>query len=435
MSVIRSGRSWLQRSLFCAGLGVAISVSSPVFALTQEFGFSQILREEALAERGAGYTIKPPVRMSGTLLEYALETEGRTYKIRGTAVLLKRLRELEAMREVRKLDHLSQAGEGVVSAVEKPVKFLGSLFSEPTETLSATADNVGLLLNGTVNAVTGKAGSTARSSAQAQSTTETVAAAVVGRDKARREIAVAANVDPYTTFPPLSEALDDQAWAFATSNRLTNLAGLFIPGAVGSTVSGLLASSNLSAAMKASPTVADEQMRVDLGALGVSEAAAQAFLSSAGMTRGEKIMYTRILQSLASVKGKEPLVLQIGRPGLSQEAGYYYLIGLLMMADYHVETEALASIKMVQGVPVATTRSGRSVAFVAGDRIGWSVEQSNTMLNIATAVNGEAIASGAAELRVYGLVHPQLKQKLQSMNWVIRDKSPLATLQEIEASR
>ena len=434
MSTAQTVRVLLRCSLLLAIFIVVAIASSPSHSASSDLGFSQILKEEGVAVRGSNYEILPPVLRNGTLLQYSLRVQGKTYKVRGTATLKKWINELQALRGIEQMDTVSQAGEGVVSAVAKPLTFLGSLVTDPKETLSSTADGVGLLLNGTVNTITGNSGATAPSKGGAKKTSavESVAAAVVGRDKARRYIAVAANVDPYTTFPPLSDELDKAAWAYATSNRLTNLATVFIPGGAGTAVSGVLATTNFSEALKASPTVADEKMREMLGEMAVPQRTTQSFLSATSMTRGEKIVFVASLNALKGVRGKTALIDQASRQGLSQEAGYYYLIGLMMIADYHIDTERLASVELVEGVAIGTTRTGRKVAFVAGDRIGWSVDQSTTTLNIASRVNQSSSGTGASELRMFGLVHPALKTELGALNWVIREKAPVATFKEID---
>ncbi|WP_057462031.1 hypothetical protein [Pseudovibrio sp. POLY-S9] len=436
MSTAQTVRVLLRCSLLLAIFIVVAVVSSPSHSASTDLGFSQILKEEGVAASGSNYEIVPPVLRNGTLLVYRLRVHGKTYKVRGTATLQKRINELHALKGIQELDTVSQAGEGVVTAVAKPLTFLGSLVTSPKETLSSTADGVGLLLNGTVNTITGNSGATAPSkeSGKKTSAVESVAAAVVGRDRARRYIAVAANVDPYTTFPPLSDALDKAAWAYATSNRLTNLATVFIPGGVGTAVSGVLATTNFSEAFKASPTVADETMREMLGEMAIRQSSTRAFLSATSMTRGEKMIFVASLNSLKGVRGRSDLVDQASRQGLSQEAGYYYLLGLMMIADYHIDTERLASVELFESIPIGTTRTGRKVAFVAGDRVGWSVDQSTTTLNIASRVNQTHAGTGASELRVLGLVHPTLKAELGALNWVIREKAPLATFKEIDVT-
>ncbi len=436
MSTAQTIRVLLRCSLLLAIFIVIAVVSSPSHSAPTDSGFSRILKEEGVAVRGSNYEIVPPILRNGTLLVYSLKVHGTTYKVRGTATLKKRINELHALKGIQELDRVSQAGEGVVTAVARPLTFLGDLVTSPEETLSSTADGVGLLLDGTVNTITGNSGATApsRQSGKKTSAVESVAAAVVGWDKARRHIAVAANVDPYTTFPPLSDALDEAAWAYATSSRLTNLAAVFIPGGAGTAVNGVLATANFSETLKASPTVADEKMRTMLGEMAISQRNTQAFLSATSLTRGEKIVFVASLHSLKGVRGRGDLVDQEGRPGLSQEAGYYYLLGLMMIADYHINTERLASVELVEGIPVGTTPTGHKVAFVAGDRVGWSADQSTTTLNIASRVNQTHADTGGSELRVLGLVHPILKTKLGALNWVVREKAPLITFKEINVT-
>ncbi len=436
MSTAQTVRVLLRCSLLLAIFIVVAIVSSPSHSAAPDPGFSQILRDEGLTVRGDNYEIVPPVLRDGTLLVYNLKVQGKTYKVHGTATLKKRINELYAVENIERLDTVSQAGEGVMTAVAKPLRFLGNLVTAPKQTLSSTVDGVGLLYNGTVNAINGKSGTTARSQGDPKkpSTVKSIAAAVVGRDKARRYIAVAANVDPYTTFPPLSDELDKAAWAYATSNRLTNFATIFIPGGVGTAVYGVVTTTNFSESLKASPTVADEIMRKMLGEMAIPQRTTQAFLSATSMTRGEKLVFVASLKALKGVHGRSALVDQVSRKGVSQDAGYYYLLGLMMIADYHIDSERLVSVELIDGVPVGTTRSGRKVAFVAGDRIGWDAQQSATMLDIAGRVNYARSETGTNALRVLGLVHPMLKTELGALNWVIREKAPLATFAEIDVT-
>lgn len=389
-----------------------------------EPSFEQVLSEEDLPASGAGFEIAPPISRSGTLLFYNLKTPQGTFPVRGTAQMRKRLAEVQALQQLNKTDWTALAGDGAVEAVKKPLTFLGDLVRRPGTTLSESAERVGEMIDGTVNTLAGKNPPPMEPTRTGESPSETLAAAVVGRDQARREIAVQIGVDPYTTFTPLSDKLDEAAWAYASSNRVVRLASLFIPGSAGAAVTGIVTSADFRKMLVESPAVLNERMRKALEGLEVRDATIRSFLAQPALTPAEKLVLVGALQQLRPLLGIEDQVALVTTADAPSGANYMVL-ALLMAVDYHQNTAAITALEVVQGVPVGQTSSGALVVFIAGDRVGWELRERAALLELQSELDARKPPE-PVEYRIYGLANGALHEALWDRNGFIRERAPVS---------
>lgn len=391
---------------------------------TVEPSFKQVLQDEGIDISGPGYEILAPIERSGTLFSFQLKTDFGTFPVRGTALLRKRLKELDALRRLERTDWGALAGDGAVEAVKRPLSFLGDLVRSPVDTLSNSAENLGQLVDGTVKTVSGETPVAAGPQREDEATSTKIAAAVVGRDRARREIAVKLGVDPYTTFAPLSAGLDKAAWSFASSNRVVRLATIFIPGGVGTAVTGVMTSASIQEMLVENPTILNERMREALSDLGVSPEATRAFLGQRVLTPAEKLVFVAALQQLGPVPSLDEQVQLVAQAEHTSSA-YYMVMAALMAVNYHQEQEPLIEFKLLDGVPYGRTAAGKVAVFIAGDRIGWDLAQRIALIELQGKLE-RMQPVGEIEYRVYGLAQASLHEALWDRNAFIRERAPLA---------
>ncbi|MTI16557.1 hypothetical protein E1162_04805 [Rhodobacteraceae bacterium RKSG542] len=423
---------------FAAALAFSLSVVLgttavvPVaHALPAEIGsLEDVLRSEDIIGRGANYQVVAPVRLKGTLLEYQLQTNYGRFTVRGTAELRKRIQEMGAVQQLEHTDWAENAGEGVVDAVTRPIGFLGNLVTKPGETISNSVERAGKMVGGVATSFTQSSTDKSPPSGSDESAGEKVAAAVVGREKARRRIAVELGVDPYTEFQPISDKLDEAAWAFASSSTAVRVATFFIPGGVGAVVTGAYATSGIGLMLVESPTVADETMRRSLMSLGISKETAHRFVTMPAMTRGEKAIFVGALHTLGKRDTTAEQINLFLSSNPNPDAANYMVMSLLMAAQYDKHEAPLKSLKMEHGVPVGVTAAGKRIAFVAADRVGFSDRQIQDADYLIKQMAASA-HEGQVELRVLGLASSKLHELSWNSGAFIRERAPLIKVPEL----
>ena len=209
-----------------AGLVVFGCLVSSSTSLANEFEAppvqqaSQVLQKAAT---GPGYRVRSDVRSDGFLRIYQLETAQGVEEVVGDGLLRLRLSELRALAALDSLKADQSFLEGLKEAAKRPADFVKSAVQDPLGTTKSTVSGVGRLFGrigqGVENVVTGNTGSP-----------DELLKAVTGADRSRRELAVALNVDPYTTYAPLSDKLTETASVTTAGKWTVTAITALIPG-------------------------------------------------------------------------------------------------------------------------------------------------------------------------------------------------------------
>ena len=176
---------------------------------------------------GSNYRIKEAVINDGMVNTYELDTLYGPVRVESTALLVKRIGELNALakiEEIKKTDVYLKALQGAAMA---PVNTAVALVENPVGTVTGIASGIGRFFSNIGSAVTG-GGSPYK---------DNVANSLLGQASYKREYAHQFGVDPYTPFEPLQKALNDLSWT-ATAGGLTVKAAMAaIPGTAVAVVS------------------------------------------------------------------------------------------------------------------------------------------------------------------------------------------------------
>ncbi|HVQ11753.1 MAG TPA: hypothetical protein VMS19_07595, partial [Methyloceanibacter sp.] len=182
-----------------AGLVAALAcLPAPLFAQGYEspptFSPAQVLPPDLV--QGPYHQIVGPVTVQGFLNRYQMQTKYGTFTVEGTELLRMRVREAAATAQ---LENVNTAETLVASAGRtalKPVETAKDLVTAPGKTVGEAWKGVG----GWFNRVDASMSAT-------DPNREGTVASLTGGSKARRKLAYALGVDPYTTFEPLNAEL------------------------------------------------------------------------------------------------------------------------------------------------------------------------------------------------------------------------------------
>ena len=172
-------------------------------------------------ERAQGKTwrVAETVESDGLYRKYVLETAQGKFAIMGDALMAVRLHETAVHEQLSNDTGFEHFMGSFGSSAIAPLKFGGQLITSPIETVKQSASGIGNFFD-----------SLSSSSENKDSERGSFMGGVLGTDRARRELAAQAQVDPYTDFPPLAKRLQELAAARGVGGLSMRGAMMAIPG-------------------------------------------------------------------------------------------------------------------------------------------------------------------------------------------------------------
>jgi len=224
-------RSWLPPAgavLVAAFSAAALTVAGA--EPTPTFRASDLLHDQPLS--GPSYVVENSVSNDGFLNIYRVTVDGERHVVFGNALIRTRLQELAALEKMKQLQRSDVYTEALKTGVTAPLRTAEGLVTEPVETVQGIASGVGSFFSNVGHAMFGGA------SEQEEGALKTA----LGLDVAKRKFAYEYGIDPYTSFPPVRERLNEVAWAAAGGSLTVSAAFQAVPGpasvALGGTKTG-----------------------------------------------------------------------------------------------------------------------------------------------------------------------------------------------------
>lgn len=201
-------------------------------------------------ERAQGKTwrVAETVESDGLYRKYVLETTQGKFSIVGDALMAVRLHETAVHEQLSNDSGFEHFMGSFGSSAIAPLKFGGQLITSPIETVKQSASGIGNFFD-----------SLSSSSENKDAERGSFMGGVLGTDRARRELAAQAQVDPYTDFPPLAKRLQELAAARGVGGLSMRGAMMAIPG--GSAIPSLTVTTTRTVVFSASSVGAAQAMQ------------------------------------------------------------------------------------------------------------------------------------------------------------------------------
>lgn len=370
---------------------------------------------ELLGARATGpnYTVAAPVRSDGLLRLYTLETPYGRFAVSGDGMLETRLAELAALARLEGLNEQQVFVDGLKEAAEAPVDFVKGAIDDPAAAARDTISGVGRLFGrvrtGVEKALAGQGGDPGR-----------VAADVLGRAKARRELAVGLGVDPYTDFPPLDAKLDQVAMVSAAGSLTVGGALALVPGGAAAAAGGLRVAGDLSQmVLSSTATELDQATRQRLAALAVERPVIDAFLANTRFTPVDRAIMAGLLEDLKGVGGRDWFLSRAAAARTPDEA-HFQIRHAALAADYHARVAPLAGFVGIGGLPFLQRQDRRILALFPLDALAWTDRAAGALTAIDADLKKFGVADGV-ELRITGTATPTAKAMLIASGWSVTE--------------
>ncbi len=409
------------KSISALALSVCLSVMSvsSVLALSDTFETAPEQNVGIVLEgkdSGPGYLVRSPVRSDGFMRLYEVQTNLGVEQIAGDGLLKLRLHELTVLAAMAKLDTEQSFLDGLKEAAKRPAGFVESTVKDPVGTAKNTLSGVGRMFGrittGVEEAVTGEGGSPAD-----------LAKAITGQARARRELAVQLSVDPYTTYKPLSDKLDQAASVSAAGQLTVNAVLSLVPGGVVSQAVGaaesfrtsLIDSTRAELEARTAQTLRDD---------GIPEDVIAKLQQNTFYTPAERAVIAYQVRQFTNVEGLDILVSKAAEAQGRDEA-YFQLRRIVLTLYYHENMAGLASIRTVAGFPVSLRRDGTAALIMPLDLVAWTQAAAASFTSINEGLRGLPFPPTSVDFVMTGDITEMAAERLASFGWGITADLPM----------
>ena len=411
----------MEKNLGCVGLGALTTlcllgsiIVSP--AASQEFQKTPIvlLASEVLPKPiliGPSYRIKDTVINDGLLNTYDLDTLYGPVRVGSTALLVKRIGELNALAKIEEIKKSNAYLKAVLRAAMLPVNTAVGLVGNPVGTVEGIGSGIGRFFSDVGSAVTGGGGPYK----------DNVANSLLGQASYKREYAYHFNVDPYTTFEPLQRALNDLAWTAAAGGLTVKAALAVIPGTVVAVVSYTGTAGTLKALVnEKTPAELAKINQNSLYNMRVPVPIVRVFMRNPVFDPYEQTM---LVGHLASMKGVANAKVYVRTAAVATEesVAVFLRVRAQLFALYNEKEKSVASFFNVAGFPMFLTKAGVVVGIFPFDHVAWTPALAAKERAISENIQRMPGVKGK-ELWITGTFDPVAKGALRNRGWKIQDK-------------
>jgi hypothetical protein len=395
--------------LVLTGMGVAGPTAAQAPEPLPVFSASKLLPRQMLT--GPNYRIEDTVRNDGFANHYTFTVDGTPYIVIGDALADVRVRELQALAQMEQLRRSQIYANAMKNAAVSPLHLAKDLVLEPVGTVRDTVTGVGDFFRGV-------GGSLFRSRGEQE---DGMAKAALGVSSAKREFAAKFGIDPYTTFPPVRERLNEIGWASAAGDLTVGAGFSAISGPAG-TVLGASKTTNSvrNLIYDRTPVELEEVNRGKLRAAGVSDGVAEVFLDH---PKYSPTVRTVLAEALADMRvpGADAFVQ---RAVLAQDEPTAFLMQCWaeLFAAYHQQVARGSRFVRLGQLPALQRADGILVVMLPVDHLAWTSDMAG---RYATSMQSLRQIQGVTggEFWIDGTISPQARLALEQQNWKVEDNA------------
>jgi hypothetical protein len=376
-------------------------------AIPIELQVSSILPKDVLA--GLDYRIKETVLNDGFVNIYELDTTYGLVRVESTALLMIRLNEIKALHRMEELKKTQVFKDALKEAAKGPLRTAKGLVTAPVKTVTGTVTGIGRWFSDVGRAVV--------SSDPYQ---EGAVKTAIGYAAAKRNFAYEFGVDPYSSFKPLEEALNDIAWT-ATGGGLTVKVAF---AAIKDTPGTVVQATGTAAGMKKlvrdkSPAQLDKINKKKLNAMGVPDNLLEKFLKNTHYNPQEKTLLVGALDSMKGLPGRGVFIKQASLAD-EESVARFMRLRAEMMAGYRAYVSPVSRVVDINGAALLQKKDGTIIGMFPLDYVAWTSALMKKE-NASSASIKKLYGNIDKELWITGKFDPVARGALQARGWKVED--------------
>lgn len=368
---------------------------------------SNVLAKEVLA--GPDYTIKETVQNDGFVNIYELDTAYGPLTVESTALLMIRLNEIKALQQMEQLKKTQVFKDALKETAKGPFRTAKGLVTAPVETVSGTVTGIGRWFSDVGRAVV--------SSDPHQ---EGAVKTAIGYAAAKRNFAYEFGVDPYSSFKPLEEELNDIAWTATGGGLTVKVAFAAIKDTPGTVVQSMGTSAGMRVLVRDnSPAELDKINKKKLKAMGIPDILLEEFLKNPNYNPQEKTFLVGALDSMKGVPGRDVFIRQASL-AKEESVARFMRLRAEMMASYKANVSPVSRIVDVNGGALLQKKDGTIIGMFSLDYVAWTSALMQKESAITASIK-KLYGDIDKELWITGKFDPVALNALQARGWKVED--------------
>jgi hypothetical protein len=375
------------------------------------FEDSQVLKADTILPvdvlTGPEHRVEGRVENDGFLNHYVLKSTYGDYEVLSDFVVRKRVHEVYAIKELKKIDTSSTVAGSVVDSGKKTVAGIGRLVTAPVDTVKGAGKGVVSLFDRAEESFTSKPSQSEDSRAQQ----------FIGFSKSKRDIAAKVGVDVYSANEVLQSELERLAWADFSGGIGVSAALSVVPGGAGLFLSVSGGTRLLNEAINMTPpTELRHQNRQKLKAMGMDPDTIELFLNNTVFSPRDQTWLVAAIERMDGTANRElflKVALQAGDRTtalkITQMAG--------MCAAYHDQETPIDRFYPIARVLYAKDKKGNVLVILPTDHILWSRRLDGVLAEIREKTEGKTFGLWTA-----GDVSKTCRDRLAKADWSVHTR-------------
>lgn len=363
---------------------------------------------------GQHYRVRPDVETEGGVNRFTIDSEGGVFTADGNEILIERLREINAIHQLRQVSKGEEYKTALKNAATAPLDLAKGLVNQPKETIQGVAKGAWKLMNRAGESIKGAVHGQERSAYG-----ESAGRDLIGFSKVKRGIAINLGVDPYSRNTVLQKVLDEVAWTSFAGKMTVSAALLPLGGGAAMAATGLQVGTTLQQSIRDN---SPEDLRLinqqTLTTLGLPPLVVQTFLANPAFSPVHQTSLTLALKDLRGMEGLDGL-LDLTRGAADEDDAYFFQRTTELIAWLHTGTTPISRIVSLNGFPVCLARDGSVVVALHLDYATWSPV---TDRFLQALLKPSGLTPTGFRIVLSGSVSPVLRQQLERLGIGLSDK-------------
>jgi len=362
------------------------------------------------------------VTNDGYLNIYQIDSKFGTFTAVSTAVLRKRIGEINAMVVMEKVqdskEYIASFKEAGLDAMTSAM----SLVTSPVQTLSGAAQGLGAAFERVGGTLFG---------AERSGSEESRIKDAIGFAATKRQYAYQFNVDVYSENQKMQDMLNKISWAGYAGSLTWSAAMAAVPGGAGIAMTVVGSNKLLNQVFQNTPPVELRKMNTEkLNAMGVNPEITDAFINNSIFSPREQTLLVHALGEMNGVADRGALV-RLSLPSQNSTVALFRQRQAEMYAGYNKSVAPLQSFISLGQFAMSRTVNGALVANFPADYVVWTEPMARWMTGANQAVNN---LPGVKERHLWltGSLSPRARKEIASRGWQIHDHAEAQLMNWVE---
>lgn len=383
---------------------------------------SKILPPELLS--GAHHRVQERVTNDGYLNTYQIDSKFGTFTVVSTAVLRKRIGEINAMVVMEKVQGSKEYVASIKEAGLDAMNSAMSLVTSPVKTLTGAVQGLGAAFSRVGESMTGAKRSQSEDSRLKDA---------IGFSTTKRQYAYQFDVDVYSENEKLQDMLNRISWAGYAGSLTWSAAMAAVPGGAGVAMTVVGTNKVLNQVFQNMPPVELRQQNLQkLNAMGVNPQVADWFLNNTIFSPREQTLFVHALGEMNGVADRGAMV-RLSLSSQNPTIALFRQRQAQMYAGYNKSVAPLESFISLGGLFAASrTANGALVVVLPLDYLVWT-EPMAQLITGATQLMSEVAGIKEKQVWITGTLSPRARKEIESRGWQVRDRAEAQLFSWVES--